>query len=37
LAVLYAAIPMKRPIHLIHCARNRDVHAFREKVDDLAA
>jgi nitric oxide dioxygenase len=36
LAMLYAAIPTKRPVHFIHCARNRDVHAFRETVDELA-
>lgn len=37
LAMLDAARHSGRPIHFIHCARNSDVHAFRDWVDDHAA
>ncbi len=37
LAMLEAALPTGRPIHFIHCARNRAVHGFRDWVDNLAA
>ena len=33
LAMLDAALQGKRPVHFIHFARNRKVHAFREAVD----
>lgn len=36
LAMLTAALPQGRPIHFIHCARNAEVHAFREWVDEQA-
>ncbi|HEX8538762.1 MAG TPA: NO-inducible flavohemoprotein [Cystobacter sp.] len=36
LALLTAALPQGRPIHFIHCARNAEVHAFREWVDEQA-
>ena len=36
LPMLHAALKSKRPVHFIHCARNRQVHAFREHVDALA-
>ncbi len=36
-AMLNAAVGSGRPIHFLHCARNRAVHAFREHVDGLAA
>lgn len=36
LAMLQAALPSGRPVHFIHCARNRGVHAFRAQVDALA-
>jgi nitric oxide dioxygenase len=36
LAMLEAAAPTGRPIHFIHCARNADAHAFRNRVDELA-
>lgn len=38
LAMLDAAlaVPGVQPVHFIHCARNADVHAFREHVDALA-
>jgi nitric oxide dioxygenase len=35
--MLNAAVGSGRPIHFLHCARNRAVHAFREHVDGLAA
>jgi len=37
LAMLDAARHSGRPIHFIHCARNAEVHAFREWVDGHAA
>ncbi|ELQ10034.1 bifunctional nitric oxide dioxygenase/dihydropteridine reductase 2 [Pseudomonas fluorescens BRIP34879] len=37
LAMLEAALATERPVHFIHCARNGRVHAFRERVDGLAA
>lgn len=37
LAMLDAARHSGRPIHFIHCARNADVHAFRDWVDAHAA
>lgn len=37
LPMLHAALASQRPVHFIHCARNRDVHAFRDHVDALAA
>ncbi|MDX3907401.1 MAG: NO-inducible flavohemoprotein [Pigmentiphaga sp.] len=37
LAMLDAALRTSRPIHFIHCARNRAVHAFRDYVDAAAA
>ena len=36
LAMLEEALQTSRPVHFIHCARNADVHAFREWVDGLA-
>ncbi|MEZ5646034.1 MAG: NO-inducible flavohemoprotein [Burkholderiaceae bacterium] len=36
LAMLDQALSTGRPIHFIHCARNRAVHAFRERIDNLA-
>lgn len=36
LPMLHAALQAKRPVHFIHCARSRSVHAFREAVDALA-
>ena len=37
LAMLEAALATERPVHFIHCARDRASHAFREMVDGLAA
>ena len=37
LAMLEVALQGARPVHFIHCARSRAVHAFREAVDALAA
>lgn len=37
LAMLDAARHSGRPIHFIHCARNADVHAFRDWVDAQVA
>lgn len=37
LPMLDAALPSKRPVVFIHCARERGVHAFRERVDALVA
>ncbi|MBI6926506.1 NO-inducible flavohemoprotein [Pseudomonas putida] len=37
LAMLEAALPTGRPVHFIHCARNGQVHAFREWLDAQAA
>lgn len=37
LSMLTAALQTGRPIHFIHCARNREVHAFRDWVDTLAS
>lgn len=37
LAMLSEALQTGRPVHFIHCARNRAVHAFREVIDGLAA
>ncbi len=37
LAMLEAALGTERPVHFIHCARDRASHAFREMVDGLAA
>ena len=37
LPMLQAALPTGREITFIHCARDRGVHAFREKIDALAA
>lgn len=36
LPMLHAALASSRPVHFIHCARNREVHAFRDDVDALA-
>lgn len=36
LSMLEAALATRRPIHFIHCARNANVHAFRNWVDELA-
>ncbi|VCU71147.1 Flavohemoprotein [Pigmentiphaga humi] len=36
LAMLQSALQTDRPIRFIHCARNRDVHAFREDVDAVS-
>ncbi|WP_394790152.1 NO-inducible flavohemoprotein [Rhodoferax sp.] len=33
LAMLDAALQGTRPVHFIHCARNRHVHAFRQAID----
>ncbi|MEJ8852391.1 NO-inducible flavohemoprotein [Variovorax rhizosphaerae] len=35
LAMLEAALETERPIHFVHCARSRDVHAFRGSIDAL--
>lgn len=35
LAMLAHALGTGRTIHFIHCARNREVHAFRDRVDAL--
>ncbi|MBV6752627.1 NO-inducible flavohemoprotein [Pseudomonas chlororaphis] len=37
LPMLEAALASERPVHFIHCARNGQVHAFRDWVDALAA
>lgn len=37
LAMLGEALKNGRPIHFIHCARSKAVHAFRDAVDGLAA
>lgn len=37
LAMLESARHSERPIHFIHCARNGDVHAFRDWVEGVAA
>lgn len=37
LAMLDEALHSGRVVHFIHCARNRAVHAFRERIDELAA
>jgi nitric oxide dioxygenase len=37
LPMLDAALPSRRPVVFIHCARERGVHAFRERIDALAA
>lgn len=37
LAMLDEALKTARPVHFIHCARNRAVHAFRDTIDALAA
>ncbi len=37
LAMLAAALRGKRPVHFIHAARHRGVHAFRQQIDALAA
>ena len=36
LAMLPQALLNGRPVHFIHCARNRRVHAFRAATDELA-
>ncbi|HYP82071.1 NO-inducible flavohemoprotein [Variovorax sp.] len=36
LAMLEQALDTSRPVHFIHCARSRGVHAFRQKIDALA-
>ena len=36
LAMLSEALKSGRPVHFIHCARNRAVHAFRDAIDALA-
>ncbi|MEW5757336.1 MAG: NO-inducible flavohemoprotein [Pseudomonadota bacterium] len=36
MAMLQAALKTERPIHFIHCARNRAAHAFRDSIDALA-
>lgn len=37
LPMLQEALKTERPVHFIHCARNRAVHAFRDAIDALAA
>ena len=37
LALLDQALQGTRPVHFIHCARNRHVHAFRAAIDARAA
>jgi nitric oxide dioxygenase len=37
LAMLDEALHSGRAVHFIHCARNRAVHAFRDRIDELAA
>ena len=37
LPMLATALAAKRPVTFIHCARERSVHAFRERIDQLAA
>lgn len=37
MAMLEAAVPTGRPVHFLHAARHGAVHAFRERVDALAA
>lgn len=37
LAMLDAALQAKRPVHFIHFARNRSVHAFREAIEERQA
>ncbi|WP_191486085.1 NO-inducible flavohemoprotein [Pseudomonas sp. FEN] len=37
LPMLEMALASERPVHFIHCARNGQVHAFRDWVDGLAA
>ncbi len=36
LAMLEAALETSRPVHFIHCARTRGVHAFKRTIDALA-
>jgi nitric oxide dioxygenase len=37
LPMLATALGAERPVIFIHCARDRTVHAFRERIDQLAA
>ncbi|MGE8359585.1 NO-inducible flavohemoprotein [Pseudomonas sp.] len=37
LAMLQSALPSGRPIHFIHCARNAEVHAFRDWIEAQTA
>lgn len=37
LPMLATALAAQRPVTFIHCARDRSVHAFRERIDQLAA
>lgn len=37
LPMLATALAADRPVTFIHCARDRAVHAFRERIDQLAA
>ncbi|MES2186587.1 MAG: NO-inducible flavohemoprotein [Pseudomonadota bacterium] len=37
LAMLEAALRTPRPVLFIHCARNQEVHAFREHIEAVAA
>src|SRR5690606_30325782 len=37
LTMLQSALPTGRSIHFIHCARNADVHAFREWIEEQTA
>lgn len=37
LAMLDAALQREQPVVFIHCARNRDVHAFRDAIDGRRA
>jgi nitric oxide dioxygenase len=37
LAMLSHSLQSQRPVHFIHCARNGQVHAFRDWIDALAA
>ena len=37
LPMLATALAAERPVTFIHCARERSVHAFRERIDQLAA
>ncbi len=36
LAMLESVLPGSRPVHFIHCARNKANHAFRDAIDNAA-